>query len=278
MSKKILLLLLLIILSCSSSPESSNYNSLFIITEDISIGENRVSFALLDQEGESIVENVDFFYKKIDEENPKIIESTNITKWPNNKSVFTSYLYFQSEGYWEIYAEYEENITKATIEVKEYSNTLSVGSYIDPINTPSINDNKIEDISTDIKPDLDLYTYTLSQALKEKKPILLSFSTPGLCVTATCGPQLEELKLVKNNNKDNLIVIHVEVWKNFKEIMSKGDLSIGKVNKSVEKFGINTEPWTFLINKDGLVLNRYQGYVSSNEMEKDLNSINVHDQ
>ncbi|NCG35749.1 MAG: thioredoxin fold domain-containing protein [Dehalococcoidales bacterium] len=278
MSKKILLLLLLIILSCSSSPESSNYNSLFIITEDISIGENRVSFALLDQEGESIVENVDFFYKKIDEENPKIIDSTNITKWPNNKSVFTSYLYFQSEGYWEIYAEYEENITKATIEVKEYSNTLSVGSYIDPINTPSINDNKIEDISTDIKPDLDLYTYTLSQALKEKKPILLSFSTPGLCVTATCGPQLEELKLVKNNNKDNLIVIHVEVWKNFKEIMSKGDLSIGKVNKSVEKFGINTEPWTFLINKDGLVLNRYQGYVSSNEMEKDLNSINVHDQ
>ena len=147
MSKKILLLVLLIILSCSSSPESSNYNSLFIITEDISIGENRVSFALLDQEGESIVENVDFFYKKIDEENPKIIESTNITKWPNNKSVFTSYLYFQSEGYWEIYAEYEENITKATIEVKEYSNTLSVGSYIDPINTPSINDNKIEVLS-----------------------------------------------------------------------------------------------------------------------------------
>tara|TARA_B100001142_G_scaffold239156_1_gene237878 strand:+ start:668 stop:1504 length:837 start_codon:yes stop_codon:yes gene_type:complete len=278
MSKKILLLLLLIILSCSSSPESSNYNSLFIITEDISIGENRVSFTLIDQEGESIVENVDFFYKKIDEENPKIIESTIITKWPNNKSVFTSYLYFQSEGYWEIYAEYEETITKATIEVKEYSNTLSVGSYIDPINTPSLNDNKIEDISTDIKPDLDLYTYTLSQALKEKKPILLSFSTPGLCVTATCGPQLEELKLVKNNNKDNLIVIHVEVWENFKEIMSKGDLSIGKVNKSVEKFGINTEPWTFLINKDGLVLNRYQGYVSSNEMEKDLNSINVHDQ
>ena len=278
MIKKILLSLLLIILSCSSSPESSNYSSLFIITEDISIGENRVGFALIDEEGMSIVENVDFFYKKIDEENSKIIELTHITKWPNNKSVFTSYLNFESEGFWEIYAKYDGNLTKAVIEVKKESNTLSVGSYIDPIKTPSLTDNKIEDISTDIKPDLDLYTYTLSDALEEKKPILLSFSTPGLCVTATCSPQLDELKLIKNKNKDKLIVIHIEVWKNFKEIMSKGDLSIGKVNKSVEKFGINTEPWTFLINKDGVVVNRYQGYVSSIEMEKDLNTINVRDQ
>tara|TARA_B110000438_G_scaffold73729_1_gene73858 strand:- start:2121 stop:2957 length:837 start_codon:yes stop_codon:yes gene_type:complete len=278
MIKKILLSLLLIILSCSSSPEYSNYSSLFIITEDISIGENRVAFALIDEEGISIVENVDFFYKKIDEENSKIIESTNITEWPNSKSVFTSYLYFESEGFWEIYAEHEGNLNKATVEVKLESYTLSVGSYIDPIKTPSLKDYKIEDISTDINPDSDLYTYTLSEALEEKKPILLSFSTPGLCVTATCAPQLDELKHIKNRNKDDLIVIHIEVWKNFKEIMSKGDLSIGKVNKSVEKFGINTEPWTFLINKDGLVVNRYQGYVSSTEMEKDLNSINVHDQ
>ena len=63
MLKKILLILLLIILSCSSSSKSSNYSSLFIITEDIAIGENRVGFALIDEEGMSIVENVDFFYK-----------------------------------------------------------------------------------------------------------------------------------------------------------------------------------------------------------------------
>ena len=282
MIKKILLTFLLIILSCSFSPdssnESSNYSSLFIITEDIEIGENRVGFALVDQEGLSIIENVNFFYKKIDNKNSKNIKPTNITKWPNNTNVFITYLDFESEGYWEIYAEHGGTLTKAVIEVKKESNTLSVGSYIDRIKTPSLTGNKIEEISTDLKPDLDFYTYTLAEALEENKPILLSFSTPGLCVTATCAPQLDELKLIKDNNKDNLIVIHVEVWKNFKEIMSKGDLSIGVVNESVEKFGINTEPWTFLINKNGLVVNRYQGYVSSIEIEKDLLSINVRDQ
>jgi hypothetical protein len=282
MLKKILLLILLFIISCSSSPnlisETSNYISLFIITEDIEIGKNRVGFTLIDEAGESIIKDVKFFYKKIDEDNYKSIKSTNITKWPNNKSVFTTYLDFESEGYWEIFAEYNSTSAKATIEVKKESNTLSVGSYIDPIKTPSISNNKIENISTDINPDLDLYTYSLFEALKENKPILLSFSTPGLCVTATCAPQLDELKLTKENNKDTLIVIHVEVWKNFKEIMNKGDLSIGIVNNSVDTFGINTEPWTFLINKNGVVENRYQGYVSSLELEKDLVSINAHDQ
>ena len=53
----------------------------------------------------------------------------------------------------------------------------------------------------------------------------------------------------------------------------KGDLSIGKLNDSVEKFGIKTEPWTFLINTEGKIKNRYQGFVESKELKTDLESI-----
>lgn len=93
-----------------------------------------------------------------------------------------------------------------------------------------------------------------------------------MCVTGTCSPQLEELKKISNDYND-LIIIHIEIWKNFKEVMDKGDLSIGKLNDSVEKFGIKTEPWTFLINTEGKIKNRYQGFVESKELKTDLESI-----
>jgi len=108
--------------------------------------------------------------------------------------------------------------------------------------------------------------------IKEKKPILLSFSTPGLCVTGACAPQMEELKKISNSNND-VIIIHVEIWKNFDEVMKKGDLSVGVLNDSVQKFNIKTEPWTFLINSKGIVKNRYQGFVESKEIKLDLSKL-----
>ena len=80
---------------------------------------------------------------------------------------------------------------------------------------------------------------------------------------------MEELKKISNSNND-VIIIHVEIWKNFDEVMKKGDLSVGVLNDSVQKFNIKTEPWTFLINSKGIVKNRYQGFVESKEIKIDL--------
>ena len=55
--------------------------------------------------------------------------------------------------------------------------------------------------------------------------------------------------------------------------MKKGDLSVGVLNESVRKFNIKTEPWTFLINAEGIVKNRYQGYVESNEIILELSRL-----
>ena len=56
--------------------------------------------------------------------------------------------------------------------------------------------------------------------------------------------------------------------------MQKGDLSIGILNDSVKKFGIETEPWTFLIDENGIVNKRYQGFVESSELQKDYDYVN----
>ena len=280
MIKKIYLILF-VLFSCSNeiSNQSNPDNiSLFVITEDITLGENRVVYTVLDKEGNNISENMNFKLKKLDDSKQVIIDDYELIDWPGNRSVFKSDLAFDSTGYWEIIGEYKKSNTKGVIEVKEISSTLNTGEKVSSIKPPSLENKKIIDLSTDIEPDINLYSHSLDIALEKKVPIILSFSTPGLCVTAICAPQLNVLKEIRSNYQDKLIVIHVEIWENFKEIMNTGDFSVGNLNESVQLFGITSEPWTFLINNNGFVENRYQGFVDYKELKKDLSKINVYDQ
>ena len=85
------------------------------------------------------------------------------------------------------------------VDIKEKSKTLSIGESVDPLFTPSLSNYNISDITTDVNPNRNLYQYSLDKALLEQKPIFITFSTPGLCVTGTCSPQLEELKKISTN-------------------------------------------------------------------------------
>ena len=281
MIKKILLIVF-IFFSCSNESNNIESNpeniSLFVITEDIVVGENRVLFTVLDKEGNNISQNIKFSLKKLNLEESITIEDYELINWPGKRTVFKTNINFDTAGYWEIISNYRNSKASGVIDVKEKSNTLSVGENISSIKTPSLREKEINELSTDINPNENLYKYSLDEALSKNIPIILSFSTPGLCVTATCAPQLSELKSLSNDYEEKIIIIHIEIWENFKEVMNSGDFSLGILNKSVEAFGITSEPWTFLINKEGIVKNRYQGYVDSKELREDLVKINVHDQ
>ena len=281
MIKKILLIVF-IFFSCSNESNNIESNpeniSLFVITEDIVVGENRVLFTVLDKEGNNISQNLKFSLKKLNLEESIIIEDYELINWPGKRTVFKTNINFDTAGYWEIISHHRNSKASGVIDVKEKSNTLSVGENISSIKTPSLREKEINELSTDINPNENLYKYSLDEALSKNIPIILSFSTPGLCVTATCAPQLSELKSLSNDYEEKIIIIHIEIWENFKEVMNSGDFSVGILNKSVEAFGITSEPWTFLINKEGIVKNRYQGYVDSKELKEDLVKINAHDQ
>ena len=75
MKKIFLITILIIIFGCSNETaknETQNLLSLFIITEDLEIGNNRVVLSVLDEKGQTITENLKFSFKKL--------ESNKITK------------------------------------------------------------------------------------------------------------------------------------------------------------------------------------------------------
>ena len=89
---------------------------------------------------------------------------------------------------------------------------------------------------------------------------MVAFSTPAYCTTATCGPQLDVVKRLSESYSDRANFIHVEVYDNPHEI--QGDLSNARIAHAVTEWGLPSEPWTFIVDADGLVAAKFEGFVT----------------
>ena len=175
MIKKILLIVF-IFFSCSNESNNIESNpeniSLFVITEDIAVGENRVLFTVLDKEGNNISQNLKFSLKKLNHEESISIEDYELINWPGKRIVFKTNINFDTAGYWEIISHYRNSKASGVIDVKEKSNTLSVGENISLIKTPSLKEKEMNELSTDVNPNENLYKYSLDEALSTNIPII----------------------------------------------------------------------------------------------------------
>jgi len=98
-----------------------------------------------------------------------------------------------------------------------------------------------------------------------KEPIVLVFATPALCQSRVCGPVVDVAQQVADENKGKADFIHMEVY-NDNEI-SKG------IRPQLEAFNLETEPWTFLIDRKGIIRDRFEGAYGVPELEQAMGTI-----
>ena len=79
------------------------------------------------------------------------------------------------------------------------------------------------------------------------------------------------LKQLKTTRSAQINVLHVEVYDNPPEIRENG-ISVARLSPILAEWGLPTEPWTFVIDADGIVRAKYEGFVSSEELEKAIGS------
>jgi hypothetical protein len=84
-----------------------------------------------------------------------------------------------------------------------------------------------------------------------KKPVVLLFATPAFCQSRVCGPVVDAAEQVKDEVGDGVEFIFMEIYE---------DNDPGKgFRPQVEAFGLPTEPWVFLIGRDGRIEERIEG-------------------
>ena len=157
-------------------------------------------------------------------------------------------------------------------EVKATSSTPAIGSPAPASVTPTgaqVDD--LATISSSIVPDPDLYQISVHDALTAGKPTVVVFATPAFCVSATCGPQVAVISQVKESFGDQANFIHVEVFKD--PHLIQGNRPTTGFVPSVEEWGLPTEPWTFVMDKDGLVRAKFEQFTTAEEIASALKEL-----
>ena len=98
-----------------------------------------------------------------------------------------------------------------------------------------------------------------------KKPIVLVFATPALCQSRVCGPVVDVAQQVADQFQGKADFIHMEVY-NDNEV-SKG------IRPQLQAYHLETEPWTFLIDRHGIVRDRIEGAYGVFELEQAMRTI-----
>lgn len=269
--------------AAQSSPSSVNSQlQTALASSDMSVGTNRVVFGLIDSVSgplrDADVQVSTFRLAGGQQEGPIETVEATFRKWPVvTGGVYTAQLSFDTPGAWGLSiavleADGSTRTSSPGIQIKEKSSTPAIGSPAPRSDSKTANDvESLEQLTTDQKPDTDLYEMTIAEALDTGKPLMVAFSTPAFCLTATCGPQLDVIKEIKEQYKGRANFIHVEVYDNPHEI--QGDLSNAIIAPALTEWGLPSEPWTFIVDGEGMVQAKFEAFTTREELENALAAV-----
>jgi hypothetical protein len=116
-------------------------------------------------------------------------------------------------------------------------------------------------ITTRVPPDESLLEHSVADSLRAKVPFVVTFATPKFCASRTCGPVVDVVEETARRFEDSDVrFIHVEVY--------EGNDPANGYNRWVREWGLETEPWTFAVGRDGRIAERFEGAVSVRELEQ----------
>jgi hypothetical protein len=155
-------------------------------------------------------------------------------------------------------------VTAAPV-VGEFPRIPAVGEKAPVIHTPTAADvgGDMAKIDTRVPPD-QMHEVDFADAVGHK-PVVLVFATPALCQSRVCGPVVDVAQQVADAYKGKADFIHMEIW-------NDNDISKGP-RPQVQAYNLETEPWTFLIDRNGIVRDRIEGAFGVSELEEAMRTI-----
>jgi hypothetical protein len=144
-------------------------------------------------------------------------------------------------------------------DVRSRSSSPAVGAKAPATDTPTLADAPALSLTTRRPPDVALLRYSIAASLAAHVPFVVTFATPKFCTSRTCGPVVDVVDAVRRRFASRGVrFIHVEVY-------TDNDPAKG-YNRWMRRWGLSSEPWTFLVGGDGRVKAKFEGSVSESEL------------
>ena len=146
------------------------------------------------------------------------------------------------------------------IVVRAHSYSPAVGAKAIASNTLTLatTGGKLAQLTTATHPDRALYTTSVAGALRAHEPFVLAFATPKFCTSRTCGPVIDVVSHVRTQFP-KVRFIHVEVY--------AGNDPAKGYNRWMKQWRLESEPWVFVVGRDGRIKAKFEGSVSVGELD-----------
>jgi hypothetical protein len=266
-----------------------------ITTSELIVGENRFGFGLA--KANKLLENADVQLRiySLDGPDPHLVAETNalynsIRTAERGESVhrhadgtshvhspdsdvrglYVTRLKFARPGPWGIELQARDvngslATARLTVTVANASQTPALGSPAPRSrNVVASEVGDLRQIDTSQKPDPRLHQVRIADAIAQGKPQLIVFATPQFCTSRMCGPVVDIVRQLFPNYNKRVAFTHQEIWQDF---ASK------KVFPTVEEWRLESEPWIFVVDGEGIVREKFEGVVTVRELEEALQQV-----
>lgn len=143
-----------------------------------------------------------------------------------------------------------------------------VGQPAPRSNSPTVRDHPdVSTIDTGDPPD-DMHQLSIAQAIEQHRPTLVVFASPAFCTSRACGPEVKVVQSLEPTYKDRLTFIHIEIYTNYKPDPSKRTIA-----PTVTEWRLQSEPWIFLIDGNGIIRARFEGPTATDELTAAVNQL-----
>ena len=248
-------------------------------TPDLGVGRNRVAFVVTSKTG--LVSEPAASVTSIHFADEASIGETVQTAlavfrpWPHTvRGSYTTELDFDRAGRWGLDISILDptgppRFVKLFFDVSESPVAPAVGSVSPASHNKTLDDvDDIKELTTGSLRDPDLYMTTIANGIKSGLPTVVVMASPAFCTNAVCGPQVEVLRDLKDKYAGQANFIHVDFYDNPDEI--QGDLDRARLSPTVLEWKLPSSEWSFVIDRDGVIAERFEAFATLEELEKAL--------
>ena len=173
---------------------------------------------------------------------------------------------FDQDGVWYARTTYKGRTLEAPLMVSaaEGAAVPYPGRPLISTPTPTVADGRGVNPICTRQPACPLHDISLDEALPERRPLAVLFSTPALCQSRLCGPTLDNLLSLRDEYAARVRFLHVEIYT---------DLTGKTLAPAVQAFHLDQEPILFLAGADGVVRDRLDNAVDAAEMRQALDKV-----
>jgi len=248
-------------------------------TNDYGPGKNRISFLVVDKQSRLIERPTAHVWisrglkQKPFAETTATLEPIGVPGGAkaDAQNIYVATLDMAKPGKYWILAEPVGGATKiqalGNAQVLKHSAAPEVGERAIPSKNPVLKPGvDPKTVTTAEPPDRNLLRTTVAAAMAAKKPFVVTFATPLYCQTRTCGPVVQVTQSVSRNwQKKGVDFIHIEIYKD-------NDPAKG-TNRWVNQWNLQSEPFTFVVDKTGVIRTRLEGAFSASELDAAVKQI-----